>query len=121
MKPKLALCAAALALALVSAAIALAAKPVDSKTSLNLGPRPGEFTGAVSADDSKCVSGRRVLVKRLEPDGGKVTVMKDFSDINGLWGKVTAERSGSWFAKLKPERRGNLHCKGDKSPVRSAG
>ena len=96
------------------------AKRVDSKTSLNLGPRPGEFTGAVRADHPGCVAGRRVVVKRV--DGADyVTVTKDFSDINGLWGKVTGERSGTWFAKLKPERRGNLYCKGDKSPARSAG
>ena len=109
------------ALVLIPAALAPAAKRVDSKTSLGLGPRAGEFHGVVTADDPGCVAGRRVVVKRIEPDGSKVTVMKDFSDINGLWGKVTDERSGSWFAKLKPERRGNLHCKGDKSPVRSAG
>src|SRR5215208_6957552 len=99
MKLKLVMCA--VAVLLIPAAFAFAAKRVDSKTSLNLGPRPGEFTGAVRADDPGCVSGRSVVVKRV--DGSDyVAVMKDFSDINGLWGKVTEERSGSWFAKLKP-------------------
>src|SRR5688572_7068336 len=118
MKSKLALLT--LAAVILTSAIAPAATHVDSKTSLNLGPRPGEFTGAVRADDPGCVSGRRIVVKRVE-GSDYVKVMKDFSDINGLWGKVTSERSGTWFAKLKPEKRGNLHCLGDKSPARSAG
>jgi hypothetical protein len=118
MKLKLVICT--LAVLLIPAAIAYAATRVDSKTSLNLGPRPGEFTGVVTADDPKCVSGRKVVVKLV--DGADyVTVMKDFSDINGLWGKVTDQRSGTWFAKVKPERRGGLYCKGDKSRTRSAG
>ena len=110
----------ALAIAILLPALAVAAKRVDSKTSFGLGPRTGEFHGVVTADDPGCVSGRRVVVKRRD-DGGNETVMKDFSDINGIWGKVTDERSGSWFAKVKPERRGNLYCKGDKSRDRSAG
>ena len=118
MKLKLAICT--LAVVLIPAAIAYAATRVDSKTSFGLGPSPGEFHGVVIADDPGCVSGRRVIVKRVEGDD-KITVMKDFSDINGLWGKVTSERSGTWFAKLKPERRRALYCKGDKSPLRSAG
>ena len=118
MKLKLAICT--LAVLLIPAAVAYAATRVDSKTSLNLGPRAGEFTGVVTAGAPGCVSGRKVVVKRIEGDD-KTTVMKDFSDINGLWGKVTGERSGTWFAKLKPERRGGLYCKGDKSPQRSAG
>ena len=118
MKLKLAVCT--LAVLLIPAAVAYAATHIDSKTSLNLGPRAGEFTGAIRADDPGCVAGRRIVVKRV--DGADYeTVMKDYSDINGLWGKVTSERSGTWFAKLKPERRGNLYCKGDKSPARSAG
>ncbi len=107
------------AAALLPATPALAATPIDSSTSLNLGPRPGQFTGAVRADDPGCVAGRRVTVVRLAPDKQKIA--KDFSDINGLWSRNTDERSGSWYAKLKPERRGKLFCKGDKSPVRAAG
>ena len=118
MKLKLALCA--VAVLLIPAALAVAAKHVDSKTSLGLGPKQGEFSGVVTADDPECVSGRKVIVKRIEGDQ-KVKVVKDFSDINGIWDKVTDERSGSWFAKLQPEKRGNLYCEGDKSPVRSAG
>ena len=117
MKSTLAICVAAF---LACAAVAIAAQRIDSKTSLNLGPKPGEFTGVVTADDPGCVSGRKVIVYRLESDD-KVKVARDFSDINGLWRRVTGERSGTWFAKLKPERRGNLYCKGDKSPQRSAG
>ena len=119
MKLRLALLAAAVSL-LAAAALASAATNVDSKTSLGLGPQPGKFTGVVTADDPKCVSGRKVIVKRLET-GGKVKVAKDFSDINGIWKRQTDESSGAWFAKLKPERRGGLYCKGDKSPERSAG
>ncbi len=118
MKLKLALCA--LAAVLIPVALALAATRVESKTSLNLGPRAGEFTGVVTADDPRCVSGRKIKVFRVVP-GPKEKVARDFSDINGLWGKVTDERSGTWFAKLKPEKRGGLYCKGDKSPERSAG
>ena len=118
MKLKLVICT--LAVLLIPAAIAYAAVRVGSKTSLNLGPRPGEFTGVVTADDPKCVSGRKIIVKRVEGDE-KIKVVKDFSDINGLWGKVTDERSGTWFAKLKPEKRGGLKCLGDKSRKRSAG
>jgi hypothetical protein len=117
---KLKLAVSMLAVLLVPAAIAWAATRVDSKTSLNLGPRAGEFTGVVTADDPRCVSGRRIVVKRIDGDD-KVKVMKDFSDINGLWGKVTEERSGTWFAKVKPEKRGGLKCLGDKSRKRSAG
>ena len=112
--------AALLACLVLPAAVAFGATRVDSKTSLNLGPKQGEFTGVVSADDPACVSGRKVVVFRLETDG-KQKVARDFSDINGLWRRVTDERSGSWFAKLKRERRGGLVCKGDKSPTRSAG
>ena len=118
MKPKL--LAAVVAALLLPAALALGSTKVESKTSLNLGPQQGQFTGVVTADDPKCVSGRKVLVYRLETDG-KVKVAKDFSDINGLWKRNTDEQSGTWFAKLKPERRGGLYCKGDKSPHRSAG
>ena len=118
MKTKLAFCA--VAILLITTTLAVAAKHVDSKTSLNLGPRQGEFTGVVTADDPECVSGRKVIVKRVEGND-KIKVMKDFSDINGLWGKVTDESSGTWFAKLKPEKRGNLYCEGDKSAERSAG
>ncbi len=117
---KLKLLTATLALLLITAALAFAAKPVDSKTSLVLGPQPGKFAGAVTADDPECVSGRKVLVYRIVP-GPKERVAKDFSDINGLWKRQTEEASGTWFAKLKPERRGGLYCKGDKSPQRSAG
>jgi hypothetical protein len=118
MRPGIA--ATALAALLVPAALAFGSTNVDSKTSLNLGPKEGQFTGVVTADDPKCVSGRKVIVYRLETNG-KTKVAKDFSDINGLWKRVTDERSGTWFAKLKPERRGGLYCKGDKSPQRSAG
>jgi hypothetical protein len=118
MKLRLAVCM--LAVVLISAAAAYAAKRVDSKTSFGLGPQAGEFHGVVTADDPGCVSGRRVIVKRIEGDE-KIKVMKDFSDINGIWGKVTEERSGTWFAKLKPEKRGGLNCRGDKSRKRSAG
>jgi len=118
MKRKLTL--AALTVSLVAAATALAANRVDSKTSLNLGPQPGKFTGVVTADDPKCVSGRKVIVYRVFP-GPKTKVARDFSDINGLWSRRTDEQSGTWFAKLKPERRGGLYCTGDKSPQRSAG
>ena len=117
MKARLGICIAAL---LVFAAPALAVNRVDSRTSLSLGPKPGEFAGVVTADRPGCVAGRRIVVFRLE-DAGKEKVARDFSDINGLWRRVTDERSGTWFAKLKPERRGNLYCKGDKSPQRSAG
>ena len=119
MKLKLALLAAALAV-LATAALALAAQRVDSKTSLALGPQPGKFSGVVTADDPKCVSGRKVIVYRVVPEP-KQKVAKDFSDINGIWKRQTDEQSGEWFAKLKPERRGGLYCKGDKSPHRSAG
>lgn len=105
---------------LLPAALALGSTKVDSKTSLNLGPQQGEFTGVVTADDPKCVSGRKVVVYRLETSG-KTKVAKDFSDINGLWKRKTDESSGTWFAKLKPERRAALYCKGDKSAQRSAG
>jgi hypothetical protein len=118
MKLKLAICT--LAVLLIPAAVAYAATRVDSKTSFGLGPSAGEFHGVVTAEDPGCVSGRRVVVKRVEGDD-KIKVMRDFSDINGIWGKVTDERSGTWFAKLKPERRGGLYCKGDKSRQRSAG
>ena len=117
---KLELAVAAVAVSLVATAAALAATPVDSKTSLNLGPQPGKFTGVVTADDPKCVSGRKVIVYRAFPEP-KTKVARDFSDINGLWKRGTDEQSGTWFAKLKPERRGGLYCKGDKSPRRSAG
>ena len=119
MKLKLALLTAATAL-LATAGLAFAAKHVDSKTSLALGPKPGQFSGVVKADDPKCVSGRKVIIKRVFPEPTE-KVGKDFSDINGLWDEKTDERSGTWFAKLKPERRGGLYCKGDKSPQRSAG
>jgi hypothetical protein len=119
MKLKLALLTAAVAL-LATAALAFAAKHVDSKTSLALGPQPGKFSGVVTADDPKCVSGRKVIVYRVVPEP-KEKVAKDFSDINGIWKRQTDEQSGSWFAKLKPERRGGLYCEGDKSPERSAG
>lgn len=118
MKPRLAL--AVLTVPLVAAAAALAATRVDSKTSLNLGPQPGKFTGAVTADDPGCVAGRKVIVYRVFP-APKTKVARDFSDINGLWSRRTDEQSGTWFAKLKPERRGGLYCKGDKSPTRAAG
>ena len=119
MKLKLALLAAAVTV-LALAAYAFAATHVDSKTSLSLGPQPGTFSGVVTADDPKCVSGRKVFVYRVVPEP-KEKVAKDFSDINGIWKRQTDELSGSWFAKLKPERRGGLYCKGDKSPHRSAG
>ena len=118
MKTKLAI--SVLAVLLIPAAFALAATHVDSKTSFGLGPQQGEFHGVVTADDPGCVAGRKVVVKRIEGDQ-KIKVVKDFSDINGIWGKVTDESSGAWFAKLQPERRRGLYCKGDKSPVRSAG
>ena len=117
---KLKLAAATLAVLLLPAALALGVERVDSKTSLNLGPKPGQFTGVVTADDPKCVSGRKVIVKRVFPEPTE-KVGKDFSDINGLWEEKTDERSGVWFAKLKPERRGGLYCKGDRSPKRAAG
>lgn len=117
MTPRLILCALAASLAL--AAPVLAATRVDSKTSLNLGPASGQFSGVVTAEDPRCVSGRKVFVVRVEPDKAKVA--RDFSDINGLWKRNTDELSGAWYAKLKPERRGGLYCKGDKSPVRAAG
>ena len=119
MKLKLALLTAAVSL-LALAALASAAANVDSKTSLSLGPQPGKFSGVVTADDPKCVSGRKVIVYRVLPEP-KTKVAKDFSDINGIWKRQTDESSGEWFAKLKPERRGGLYCKGDKSPQRSAG
>jgi hypothetical protein len=118
MKLKLAL--STVAVLLITTALAVAAKHIDSKTSLGLGPKQGEFVGVVTADDPGCVAGRKIFVFRLEVDG-KVQVARDFSDINGIWRRVTDERSGTWFAKLKPERRGGLYCKGDKSPERSAG
>jgi hypothetical protein len=117
---KLRLAATAIAALLVPAALAFGSTKVESKTSLNLGPKEGQFTGVVTADDPKCVSGRKLIVYRLETSG-KTRVAKDFSDINGLWKRTTDERSGTWFAKLKPEKRGQLHCKGDKSRKRSAG
>jgi hypothetical protein len=118
MRPNLLL--ATLAVSLLAATAAFAAAPVESKTSFVLGPQTGKFAGAVTADDPKCVSGRKVFVYRIAP-GPKERVAKDFSDINGLWKRQTEEQSGTWFAKLKPERRGGLYCKGDKSPQRSAG
>ena len=118
MRLELLLCTAAVTL--LATAFAFAATPVKSKTSLVLGPQPGTFAGAVTADDPKCVSGRKVFVYRIVP-GPKEKVAKDFSDINGFWKRQTEELSGAWFAKLKPERRGGLYCKGDKSPRRSAG
>jgi hypothetical protein len=108
------------AISTLTTGLAVASTHVDSKTSLNLGPAQGQFTGVVTADDPKCVSGRKVIVFRLD-DSGKEKVAKDFSDINGLWSRKTDEASGTWFAKLRPERRGGLYCKGDKSPERSAG
>src|SRR3712207_3877953 len=117
---RLRLLAATLAALLLPAALAFGLKKVDSKTSFGLGPGPGVFYGAVTADDTLCVSGRRIVVKRVQP-GPNETVARDGSDINGLWERKTDERSGTWFAKLKPERRGNLYCKGDRSPKRSAG
>lgn len=50
-----------------------------------------------------------------------VSVARDFSDINGLWERTTDERSGTWYANLKRERRGGNLCLGDKSAKRSAG
>ena len=117
---KLRLAFLTVAATLVAAAAALAATHVDSKTSLALGPKPGQFSGVVKADDPKCVSGRKVIVYRVVPEP-KEKVAKDFSDINGIWKRQTDEQSGEWFAKLKPERRGGLYCKGNKSPERSAG
>ena len=117
---KVKLFAAIVAALLVPAALAFGVEKIDSKTSLNLGPKPGQFSGVVTADDPKCVSGRKVIVYRVSP-GEKEKVARDFSDINGLWKRRTDERSGTWFAKLKPERRRGLYCKGDKSPQRSAG
>ena len=105
---------------LISVSIASGATNIDSRTSLNLGPAPGQFTGAVRADDPICVSGRTIKVKRVEA-GRDQTVGRDFSDINGLWERKTDERSGTWYAKLKRERRGGDLCLGDKSPKRSAG
>lgn len=37
-----------------------------------------------------------------------VSVARDFSDINGLWERTTDERSGTWYANLKRERRGGI-------------
>lgn len=105
---------------LISVSIASGATSIDSRTSLNLGPAPGQFTGAVRAGDPICVSGRTIKVKRVEA-GRDQTVARDFSDINGLWERKTDERSGTWYAKLKRERRGGNLCLGDKSPKRSAG
>jgi hypothetical protein len=112
-------CAVAL-LGLSAVALGSGAKPVDSKVSMGLGPQPGQFSGAVRADDPGCVAGRKIHVIRLVPEP-KEKIGKDFSDINGLWSERTDELSGSWYAKLKPERRGGLFCKGDKSAVRAAG
>ncbi len=106
--------------ALISVSIASGATSIDSKTSLNLGPAPGQFTGAVRAGDPVCVSGRTIKVKRVEA-GRDQTVTRDFSDITGLWERTTDERSGTWYAKLKRERRGGNLCLGDKSAKRSAG
>jgi hypothetical protein len=118
MKLKLAVVAAAASL--LTAAFAFGATHVKSKTSLDLGPRPGTFVGVVTADDPKCVAGRKVFVVRVEPEP-KEKVARDFSDINGIWKRQTDELSGTWYAHVKPERRGGLYCKGDKSPERSAG
>jgi hypothetical protein len=117
---KLKLAATALAICLVAAAAAVGAERVKSKTSLNLGPQQGQFTGAVRSDDPICVAGRKIKVKRIEP-GRDETVGKDFSDINGLWSEKTDESSGSWYAKLKRAKRQGVLCTGDKSPTRAAG
>jgi hypothetical protein len=117
---KLKLAALAVAVSLFTAALAFGATHVKSKTSLDLGPRPGTFAGVVTADDPKCVAGRKVFVVRVEP-GPKEKVAKDFSDINGIWKRQSDELNGSWYAHVKPERRGGLYCKGDKSPEESAG
>lgn len=107
-------------LAVSAVAVASTAKPIDAKVTMHLGPQPGEFGGVVRADDFGCTAGRKIHVIRIEP-GPKAKIVRDFSDINGLWRKRTDELSGAWYAKLKPDRRGNLFCKGDKSPVRAAG
>jgi hypothetical protein len=105
---------------LAGVASATAADRVKSKTSLNLGPRQGQFTGAVRSSEPVCVSGRRIKVKRVRAQRDK-TIGKDFSDINGLWSVRTDESSGSWYAKLKRAKVGNVRCSADRSPTRSAG
>jgi hypothetical protein len=118
---KLKITVAALAACLLATvAPSLAAERVESKTSLNLGPRQGQFTGAVRSKDPECVAGRRIKVKRVRP-GRNETIGKDFSDINGLWSVRTDERSGTWYARLKRLKVGNTRCSGDRSPRRSAG
>ena len=117
MRSKLAACA--FAISILPLALAAGAG-IESKTSLNLGPKPGKFTGVVTSDDPACVAGRKILIKRVVP-GPNEKVAKDFSDINGIWQVGTDERSGTWYAKLKRERRFNRVCAGDKSPRRSAG
>lgn len=110
-----------LAVALLAmAATSVGAQRVKSHTSLNLGPRVGQFSGAVRSKEPACISGRRIKVKRVRPGRDK-TVGKDFSDINGLWNIRTNQRVGTWYAKLKPARVGKLRCSGDRSPKRSAG
>jgi hypothetical protein len=112
---------AALAVCLLTGlAAATAADRVKSKTSLNLGPRQGQFTGAVRSKEPVCISGRRIKVKRVRAQRDE-TIGKDFSDINGLWSVRTDESSGSWYAKLKRAKVGNVRCSGDRSPTRSAG
>ena len=118
---KLKLTVAALAVCMLAAvASSLAAERVKSKTSLNLGPRQGQFSGAVRSKEPACVAGRRIKVKRVRARRDK-TIGKDFSDINGLWSIRTDQTNGTWYAKLKRTKVGNVRCSGDRSPKRSAG
>jgi hypothetical protein len=107
---------AVLALAVVMGASAAAA-PIAGETtlSLKLGPAPGQFSGKVKVAAPDCLPNRKVVIKRAFGDYAKVG--SDRTDSAGHYEIQTGERSGSWFAKLKPKGG----CPGAKSKTRSAG
>ena len=103
-------------LMLAVAAVALAGSAAGETTiSLRLGPEPGKFHGKVRVAAPDCLPNRKVVVKRAFGDYAKVG--SDRTDNEGRYEIETGERSGSWFAKVKP-RNG---CPGAKSKTRSAG
>jgi hypothetical protein len=102
-----------IALALVAGAGAGVAG--ETKLSLKLGPAPGQFSGKVKIAAPDCLPNRKVVIKRAFGDYAKVG--SDKTDSEGRYEIETEERSGSWFAKVKPKGG----CPGAKSKTRSAG
>jgi hypothetical protein len=106
---------AALAITLALVASAGAGLPGSTHLSLKLGPAPGQFSGKVKVAAPDCLPNRKVVVKRAFGDYAKVG--SDRTDSEGRYEIQTGERSGSWFARLKPKGG----CPGANSKTRSAG